>query len=104
MLEYGKGYWLKFPGADTIIFQGCIPLNDTIEVTVGWNLIRSFPYDISVSEITTIPANLFHSSFFGYDNGYQAADVLQAGKGYWVKAATNGKFFPTMAFRSKRYK
>jgi hypothetical protein len=103
MLEYGKGYWLKFPSADTIIFQGCIPLNDTIIVSEGWNLIGSFPYDIPVSEISTNPGNLFQSSFFEYDNGYRAVDTLQAGKGYWIKANGNGTCFPTMDFRRKRY-
>lgn len=66
---------------------------DTIEVKAGWNIIGALTTGNTIEIISTIPSGIISSSFFGYnpDDGYQVADTLHKGKGYWVKVTQNGK-------------
>jgi len=52
-------------------------------------MIGPFDATVQVSDISTIPPGAITSQFFGYDAGYQVADVLQSGKGYWVQVSQN---------------
>lgn len=88
-LTNGVGYWLKFPSAQTYEFGGFPRLSDTIIVHAGWNMIGTLSEPVSAASITTEPP-LALSSFFGYDNGYTVADTLFPGRGYWVKADSEG--------------
>lgn len=90
VLESGKGYWVKFEGNQNKSIIGTIVGSNEIQVNQGWNLIGPFAFDVSVSNITTLPANIITSTFFGYEGGYTQADTLQPGKGYWVKVNQNG--------------
>jgi len=90
LLRSGDGYWLKFNTADTVEICGTQHAGNTIAVREGWNLIGPFDKQIAASQITTTPAGIITSQFFGYDNGYVVAELLDAGKGYWVQMAQNG--------------
>jgi uncharacterized protein (TIGR02145 family) len=65
---------------------------DTIEVSTGWNLIGGLTTGYIPSIISTEPPGIITGSIFGYTPGagYQAADTLKRGKGYWVKVSQNG--------------
>jgi uncharacterized protein (TIGR02145 family) len=78
-----------------LIFNYTIPAQtgpDTIQVITGWNLIGGLTTGYIPSIITTIPPGIITSSVYGYTpgSGYQAADTLKRGKGYWVKVSQNG--------------
>jgi hypothetical protein len=64
----------------------------TIEVAEGWNIIGPLADSIDVGSITSDPAGIVQSSFFGFDpaGGYQNASTLGPGGGYWVKAGESG--------------
>ncbi|MBI5214901.1 MAG: hypothetical protein HY960_04050 [Ignavibacteriae bacterium] len=89
-LTNGTGYWLKFPTAQTIQLEGYPIQSDTIAILEGWNMVGSITEPVSVSAITSQPAELTLSQFFGYSSGYSVADTIQPGKGYWVKSNVAG--------------
>lgn len=90
-LTPGKGYWIKFNTAKTYNICGIPVTPKRIPVVVGWNIIGPFESDVAVASITSIPANIIVSSYFGYNNGYTQATTLSVGKGYWVKASAAGE-------------
>jgi uncharacterized protein (TIGR02145 family) len=78
-----------------IVFNNSIAAQsgtDTIEVSTGWNLIGGLTTGYIPSIISTVPPGIITGSVFGYTpgSGYQAADTLKRGKGYWVKVSQNG--------------
>lgn len=90
-LVNGEGYWLKFSNARTYSITGSPITNRDISVNTGWNIIGPFESDVAVSAITSEPAGIVSSAYFGYNNGYGAATILSVGKGYWVKVSQSGK-------------
>jgi hypothetical protein len=69
-----------------------LPLNlDTVAVVNGWNLIGSISKSIPVASINQIPSGIVSSNFYGYQTGYQLADSITPGRGYWVKVNQDGK-------------
>jgi len=88
----GEGYWLKFNSDTTIELTGVPLLYDTIPVSQGWNIVGSISIPIAVNSLLTEPPGIISSQFFGYvpGGGYQQADTLQPGSGYWVKVSQNG--------------
>ncbi len=91
-LTPGKGYWLKFNSARVNTLNGATITAETVDVSARWNIIGSISSEIATSSITSIPPGLITSTFFGYgSNGYYPSSVITPGKGYWVKAISNGK-------------
>jgi hypothetical protein len=90
-LRRARGYWLKFPGADTVTFGGTQIVRDTFAIKKGWNLVGSVTKPLAAADIQTIPPGIGLSRFFGYARGYGFADSLRPGRGYWVKAAADGE-------------
>ncbi|MFH1194953.1 MAG: hypothetical protein V1720_04535 [bacterium] len=93
-LEFGKGYWLKFPSSDNIEIKG-VPVSGNISVSAGWNIVGPFNTNVAVSDIATNPAGILTSNFFEYYGAYLSADTLKPGKGYWIKASANGELILT---------
>jgi hypothetical protein len=91
VLANGKGYWLKFNGAQSVPFAGTERISDTIVVTEGWNLVGSISYPVPVSDVISIPPGLATSTFFGFAGSYATVDIIQPGIGYWVKVSQSGK-------------
>jgi len=81
----------------SVISLSLLPLfsasaQDTIPLKAGWNLIGSVREGTLPELLRTFPDSLFVSSFFGYEpgGGYQSADTLHKGFGFWVKARIDG--------------
>jgi len=88
-LAAGKGYWLKFGGNEDIQICGALP-GDTVQVNEGWNMFGAYEEDILVSQLTTTPPGIIATYFFGFEDGYDIADTLKSGKGYWVRVTEDG--------------
>lgn len=101
VMDNGPGYWLKFPNGEVNPITGIRILSDSIDVSTGWNLIGSISSDVDTSMITTIPAGLRSSGYFGYAGGYGFVTMLSAGQGYWVKANGPGQFVLGQSFLKK---
>ncbi|MDP2209328.1 MAG: glycosyl hydrolase family 18 protein [Bacteroidota bacterium] len=89
-LEYGKGYFAKFDSPQTLLFAGDTFLIDTVEVNAGWNLIGSVSKEVPVSNISISPPGNITSDFWYLNQGYQKADTIKPGYGYWIKFSEPG--------------
>lgn len=89
-LRPGRGYWLKFAAGNTFAVCGkpVRPLN--VQVSAGWNIIGGFDEPVTTAAITTTPAGIIGSNFYGYESGYHVPATLETGKGYWVRATQAG--------------
>jgi len=98
-IEFGKGYWLKFPTDNIIQFSGSNISSGTIVVHSGWNMIGSISKDIAVGNITSNPVGLVTSNFYEYDGvGYIVRDTIKPGHGYWVKVSQTGSLILSSSF------
>jgi len=90
-MEYGRGYWLKFPAGDSIGHFGLERTEETVDVEQGWNLIGSLTSSIPLTNIGSIPGGIVTSKFYRYDGSYVSSSTLEPGIGYWVKASQAGQ-------------
>ncbi len=93
-----EGYWLKNLGSQTYNTGDEWPAgglnivtHDPIKVNSGWNLIGGYEYHEQTGDITTNPPGLLEGSIFGYSDGYQVANEIVPGYGYWVKLSGAGQ-------------
>jgi hypothetical protein len=90
-LQNGKGYIVKFDSPQ-YIFIGGDSVYFPIQVNAGWNIIGPFNHNVPISQIYTVPSGIIISDFYGVgEYGYLASNVLEIGKGYWIKTASNGQ-------------
>ncbi|MCF8306604.1 MAG: PKD domain-containing protein [Ignavibacteriales bacterium] len=89
-LDNGIGYWIKFSSPASIDVVGELAQFNEPYVAEGWNIIGPFRNKVPVSSVTSNPAGLIQSAFFGYEDNYFLADTLYPGKGYWVKTSGAG--------------
>jgi hypothetical protein len=90
-LDFGKGYWMKFPEAQEVIIGGNDIDSFAIPVNQGWNMIGSISYPVAVTSIQSIPMDIIVSNFYEYGAGYESADTLKPMYGYWMKSSSAGK-------------
>ncbi|MBI2418158.1 MAG: hypothetical protein HYV28_09715, partial [Ignavibacteriales bacterium] len=89
-INSGRGYWLRFPFNDSITVYGIPDSGKLLPLQQGWNLIGTKNSNIQVNNITTQPAGILASNYFGFSNGYVNAMLLEKGKGYWIKSSSTG--------------
>lgn len=90
-LQNGKGYIVKFSYPQYIYIEGD-SVYFPVQVNAGWNLIGPYNQNVPVSQINIIPPGIILSDFYGVgEYGYFSANVLEIGKGYWIKTASNGQ-------------
>ena len=89
-LENGVGYWAKFPGAVIQTVSGLTDDQDTVTVGPGWNIIGSLTSPVDTATITSFPAGLVLSPYYGFNNGYSPSATMVPGHAYWVKSAGTG--------------
>ncbi|MCX6162121.1 MAG: T9SS type A sorting domain-containing protein [Ignavibacteriae bacterium] len=86
----GRGCWLNFDSSKSYTVTGRKTDTNIVPVSQGWNIIGTFDYTVYTSEITSDPANILESNFFGFSNGYFPAWTLSSGGGYWVYVSQAG--------------
>ena len=85
----GIGYWLKFGGNEEMQICG-LALGDSVPLRTGWNMLGVYEGNVPVTQITTTPPDIIATYFFGFEDGYNIADTLRSGKGYWVRVTEDG--------------
>lgn len=85
------GYWLNFPGAETVDITGAPFSECTIDLANGWNLISGPTCAVPLSAIDDPDGIIIAGTIYGYENGYFSADSLKAGQGYWVRTRGAGQ-------------
>ncbi|MDP6684666.1 MAG: choice-of-anchor B family protein [Candidatus Marinimicrobia bacterium] len=91
-LELGNGYWLRFSDAGTTDLTGFTIDELEVEISADWNIISGISDVVNVNEGIYDPAGiLIPGTFYGFDGNYQNSNVLEPGKGYWVRAMADGE-------------
>ena len=100
-LRVGKSYFIKFPSDTTYLITG-EPIQSVIkEVAAGWNMIGSISEPIPLSHVQSDPPGIVVSDFFEYNAapGYDEAETIIPGSGYWVKVNQAGNLiFTSMGY------
>ncbi len=88
----GRGYWAKFPDVPVSprTLDGTEIIEITITVEAGWNIIGSMTTPVPAGSITSDPAGMVTSQFYGYSGGYLPSDTVRPGEAYWVKVDSAG--------------
>jgi hypothetical protein len=112
-VQPGTGYWMKHVGNRTYNTGDEWPSggiqyvpNNPINVFGGWNLIGGYDYIAAVSGITTNPPGINTGLVYSYSSaaGYQSADELVPGYGYWINVTAPGIIYlPDPTFRNTKY-
>jgi hypothetical protein len=84
-LENGKGYWIRYPAAESLKIHGSVVNSTIIPVTAGWNLVGGYEKNLNINQLTTEPWGIINSPFYGYTNKYEVPTVMEVGKSYWVR-------------------
>ena len=87
----GRAYWLKFQQQTRTTLFGAVVVPQEIELKRGWNMVGPFEKEESIASIVSDPTGIIVSDFFEFSGAYKAVDVLTPGRGYWVRAADDGK-------------
>ncbi len=99
-LTAGRGCWVRYPAAANIQVCG-VPASGGVPLIAGWNMIGVHNITVPVSGLTTTPAGILNSNFYGFNNGYTQAANLEPGKGYWIRASQAGTLnLPASAVKS----
>ena len=90
-MEKGVGYWLRFSSAGTTEIIG-VPIDELeIELFGGWNIISGPSGTVATGSVTDPGGILIPGTLYEFDGSYQSSDVLEQGKGYWIRASTSGQ-------------
>jgi hypothetical protein len=91
VLDAGIGYWILLTDNRTIEQVGApVALPRTVSVGPGWSMFSTgASVPVPVANVSASGTTV-QSSYFGFNNGYQAVTVLEPGKAYWVNVSTAG--------------
>ena len=90
-LTAGGGFWLSFPGAETVSVSGNLISSVTIDLRAGWNMIAPPSCDIALSDISDPGGIIDPGTLFGFDGIYVQTDTLRQGMGYWLNTISAGQ-------------
>jgi len=89
-MEPGTGYLLRLTESGITSFIGYAISSVTITLSSDWNIISGISEEIDAQ--TLYDSGLVSSgTVYGFDGIYQSADVLEPGRGYWVRSPEGGE-------------
>jgi hypothetical protein len=96
ILIEGEGYWLRFESAGNTTITGNTINELIISLNVGWNLISGISTPIDITEIQDPNGIIIFGTVYGFTSGgYSNEEILEPGKGYWLRANNSGNIFLT---------
>ena len=88
-LEPSVGYLLRLNSGGEYAISGS-PLSEvTVSIIEGWNVVSGPAVEVS-TEILYNSGLVVSGTIYGYNGAYFPADVLEPGKGYWLRANADG--------------
>ena len=92
----GEGYWLRFESAGNTTITGNSISELTISLNEGWNLITGISTPINILDIEDIDGIIISGTVYGFSSdGYSNEEIIEPGKGYWVRANNSGNIILT---------
>ncbi len=71
-----KGYWLRFPAAETVTLEGEPVYNTSISLNAGWNIIGSVFCDVVLSTVSDPGGIITPGTLYGFDGAYYSASSI----------------------------
>ena len=94
-LEPSVGYLLRLNSGGEYTISGS-PLSEvTVSIIEGWNVVSGPAVEVS-TEILYNSGLVVSGTIYGYNGAYFAADVLEPGKGYWMRSSGVGEIIITV--------
>jgi len=89
-LDRGNGYWLRFLDSGTTTFYGQALNELTIELMENWNLISGISSSVPAASIQDPDGLIIPGTLYEFTDGYVQAEILEPGKGYWIRSSGQG--------------
>jgi hypothetical protein len=89
-LVEGTGYWLRFDGYDTHTMIGDDFEEITIAINEDWNMISGVSEAADVYAISDPYGLIVPNTIYSFGEGYDLADVIEPGLGYWIRSYGEG--------------
>jgi hypothetical protein len=87
ILIEGEGYWLRFESAGNTTITGNTINELTISLNEGWNLISGITNSFNISSIQDPDGIIIAGTVYGFaSGGYSNEEIIEPGKGYWLRA------------------
>mgnify|MGYP001372695842 CR=1 FL=1 len=98
----GAGYWLRFDSYDynTIVGEGFE--ENMITLSEDWNMISGVTEPASVNAIFDPYGLIIPNTIYSFGEGYELADVIEPGLGYWIRSYGEG--YVTISSNARRSK
>ncbi len=90
-LTVGKGYWLRFPGQETVPITGAEITAVTTDLAEGWNIISGISGDMPLANMQDPGNIIIAGSLFGFNGSYFSTNTIEQGKGYWIQTNAPGQ-------------
>jgi hypothetical protein len=94
-MNHTMGVWVNVTRASNLTLTGVVPVQTTIHLCEGWNLV-SFPSFSTSYSVAVLKVEIGVTRVEGYDSSppYHLrvlgdGEILQAGYGYWVKVESD---------------
>ena len=82
---------MRFNDAGSSTIAGTLITELTISLNEGWNLISGISASFNISGIQDPGGIVIPGTVYGFaPSGYSNAEILEPGKGYWVRADNSG--------------
>ena len=98
-LNSSIGYWLRFQSEGIASITGQAINELSINLSEGWNMISGISQTVNVNSIYDPEQLIIDGTVYGFDDGYQPADTIEPGKGYWLRSSGEGTIILTASNR-----
>lgn len=89
-LSAGIGYYLRFPSDGVNTITGTAISSVTVSLAEGWNLFTGVTAPVSVDLIHDPYGIIIDGTIYEFNGGYEPAEILSPGKGYWIRTSGEG--------------
>ena len=101
-LENGAGYWIRFGdegGYSTL--TGFEIEEITIPISEDWNMISGISSSVYTNAILDPDNLIVPNTVYSFENGYSLTEMIEPGKGYWLRSYEDGEITITVGNQGK---
>ena len=103
-LVEGTGYWLRFDGYGSNSLIGDDFEEITVTLSEDWNMISGVSEPANVNSISDPYGLIIPNTIYSFGEGYELADVIEPGLGYWIRSYGEGNIMISSDARSSKSK
>ena len=89
-LVEGTGYWLRFDGYGSNSMIGEDFEEIIVTLSEDWNMISGVSEPANVNSISDPYGLIIPNTIYSFGEGYELADVIEPGLGYWIRSYGDG--------------